>query len=152
MTDNNRNLRVINAANFHDAILESMFVINGQRSTTIELALRVPKANKRGRGRKVVVRLIGSANLSAEVDFDVLRDNSCGQTSYVEADGSAYSATRLILDQRPSLNITYHPDTEHPQDRKLERLNKLAVFRFVLFGGTIEVLAQRVRVKSQAGK
>lgn len=138
-------VRTFNLYDVHDALLKLVSIKNEKSSAQVNLKVRDP--NKKG--KVLNIALLRCANICMFLDFDVLRDNRCGQTDYAEADSSLFSATRLIRNNTDKLNVGYHPDVENPTEKKLDELHKYIVFRFIFFGGFIEVLAQGFKTQKK---
>ena len=131
---------------FHDDGLTAISIRPPKRrnsSASIDLELSDDSS-----GKTKHLRFIGCANVRLILDFDVLGANWFAQTNRLTCIEDLVKKKVFIQSQRSHWHTTYVEGPDTPIQEKLASIDSYRLFRITFFGGTMEVLAQKLRVGS----
>lgn len=131
--------------NFHDALLRSVSVVPPRTSRhhgTVMIILEDFETNG-----IIELKFISPSSFEFISDFDVLKDNAgFGNTSHTEADSDQERIIQYMRRIEGKTNTEYI-NMKSPVDRKIENVDRYNIFRIFFMGGTLEVIAEDVRIK-----
>jgi hypothetical protein len=142
-----------NSYNFHDDTIHTIKIFpssyqkkSGKYQKTpckIEIDFTDYLTEKRG-----VLVLKVCANISLQVDFDVLLQNGSINTAAAAANGNGIEIKSFIENQKPFWNVEYAAPLNEPIVEKLQNIDEYVLFRIQLFGGIIEVVAKDYELRN----
>ncbi len=130
--------------NFHDAVLISVSVLSPRTSRhSGRLTVLLEDADT---DNTIELKFVSPAAFEFTGDFDVLRDNAgMGNTSHTEAESNQKSIVEIVRRIEQKTNVEYL-SMPSPLDKKLARVNKDILFRIFFMGGTLEVVAEKIKI------
>jgi hypothetical protein len=135
-----------NNLSFHDDNLTSVTVhtLQSRRNRTrIDIRLRDDSTDK-----EKLLSFLGCANIRYVMDFDVLADNWYAQTNASIAKSDAVQMKKFVHSHSAHWHVRYMPPIpqDKPVRKKLAEIGKYVLFKLMLFGGTIEILARNCKL------
>jgi hypothetical protein len=100
--------------------------------------------------RQMVFR--GCVNADFRVDATMLAFQMPSSTAYAEAIADTDVIRQFIQTHTPLWNCSFDPPGNNPVIRKLAEADQLVLFRLVMFGGLLEVVAKSFAIRTLEGK
>jgi hypothetical protein len=133
---------------FHDDNLLAVNVISPRKTGALASVQIDLQDDATGAAKRLTVA--GCANIRWVMDFNVLADNWFAQTEGFTIHHDIEKMKRFVIQQRKHWRVTYMPPLppEKPIIRKLASIRRYRLFQIKFYGGTVEILGQRITLKS----
>ena len=100
--------------------------------------------------RQIVFK--GCVNVDCRVDATMLAFQTPCNTAYAEGIADTDVIRQLIQTHTPLWNCSFDPPGSNPVVQKLAEADQLVLFRLVMFGGVLEVVAKSFALRTLKGK